>query len=131
MGDDSRTLEAATRNEVGLTNEINSCILFCTIHFSPLSRRGANEQFFGNLKIFDNLGGGKQVYTPERLDQLLRLGTLNDAAVIAYFQKAATEVSTPVLLQTMTHFANREEGAIFVSSFQKGMLPRLRPSAIN
>jgi hypothetical protein len=55
-----------------------------------------------------------------RLDQLLRLGTLKDAAVLACFKKAAAEVSTPVLLQTMTHFANRNDGSNLRVFFPKG-----------
>jgi hypothetical protein len=55
-----------------------------------------------------------------RLDQLLRLGTLEDNLVVNCFKKTAAEVSTPMLLQTMTHFANRKDGSDLRVFFPKG-----------
>ena len=59
-----------------------------------------------------------------RLDQLLRLGTVEVASVISSFKEVATEVSTPVLLQTMTHFVARNDGSELRVFFPKGSVAK-------
>lgn len=63
-----------------------------------------------------------------RLDHLLRLG--GDAnAVMESFRGAAARVSTPVLLQALTHFKNRERGHELRTFFPKGDLAKVYATA--
>jgi hypothetical protein len=59
-----------------------------------------------------------------RLDHLLRLGG-DDHAIIASFRGVVDRVSTPVLLQTLTHFQNRSRGHELRSFFPKGDLAKV------
>jgi hypothetical protein len=59
-----------------------------------------------------------------RLDHLAR--TAPDAgAVVARFREAADRVSTPVLLQVLTHFRNRDETAGLRAFFPKGSVAKV------
>lgn len=59
-----------------------------------------------------------------RLDHLLRSDLVQQSTVIAAFAGAAAKVSTPVLLQVMTHFETRNEGAKLRVFFPKGNLAK-------
>ncbi|MGI4789861.1 MAG: TerD family protein [Janthinobacterium lividum] len=59
-----------------------------------------------------------------RLDHLLRLDLSRQDLVIQAFEGAADKVSTPVLLQVMTHFQNRNDGAALRVFFPKGSLAK-------
>ncbi|HUR45141.1 MAG TPA: TerD family protein [Candidatus Saccharimonadales bacterium] len=59
-----------------------------------------------------------------RLDHLLRLAD-DRTAIIESFHEAADKVSTPVLLQALTHFRNRGRGQQLRSFFPKGDLAKV------
>ena len=59
-----------------------------------------------------------------RLDHLLRLDPFQQDRVLQAFQGTADKVSTPVLLQVMTHFQNRNEAAALRVFFPKGSLAK-------
>jgi hypothetical protein len=60
-----------------------------------------------------------------RLDHLLRTAKMPDAVVDAFRQHAAS-VSTPVLLQAMTHFARRSEPSGLRTIFPKGKVAKVQ-----
>jgi hypothetical protein len=63
-----------------------------------------------------------------RLDHLLRLGG-DSSAVIAIFRDVVDRVSTPVLLQTLTHFRNRSREHELRSFFPKGDVAKVYATA--
>lgn len=64
-----------------------------------------------------------------RLDHLLRRGTDEREAVLAAFAKAASRVSTPVLLQVMQHFEERSRPPRLRVFFPKGDLAKAHAEA--
>jgi hypothetical protein len=59
-----------------------------------------------------------------RLDHLARIGA-DVGAVVARFAKRAEKVSTPVLLQVLTHFRHRDESANLRTFFPKGSVAKV------
>ena len=61
-----------------------------------------------------------------RLDHLLRLGSSRSNEVLNTFRSLADRVSTPVLLQAMTHFRKRQSPAPLRIFFPKGDLAKVQ-----
>ncbi len=79
----------------------------------------------GNLAAALELLSGRPGDLTRRLDHLLRLG--GDAAlVLSAFARVSSRVSTPVLLQTLTHFSHRTERTPWRVFFPKGDVAKVQ-----
>jgi hypothetical protein len=80
----------------------------------------------GNVAAALKLLARRPGYLARRLDQLLRQPQANPADIARTFRRVAGEVSTPVLLQVMTHFQYRDQPRAVRPVFPKGSVAKVQ-----